>query len=82
MRIEKDHIKKAFGLILTEIRTEKGITHVELEDLANVTRKHIYNLEKGIYDPTLSVIFKLAHALDIEPELLVSRTKDKLTKIE
>lgn len=80
MGIEKDHIKKAFGSAIHALRTKKNITHVELEDLSGITRKHIYNLEKGIYDPSLSNIFKLASALGVKPTDLIRHVENDILK--
>ncbi|MEX2574152.1 MAG: helix-turn-helix transcriptional regulator [Balneolaceae bacterium] len=78
MGVEKDHTKKIFGRILNERRTEQKISHVELEDRSGITRKHIYNLEKGIHEPTLSVIINLANALDIEPDQMMRMIMKRL----
>lgn len=80
MGVEKDHIKKAFGSVLHDLRTEKKITHVELEDLSGITRKHIYNLEKGLNDPTLSNIFKLANAMGVKPTQLIKKVESDVLR--
>lgn len=80
MGVEKDHIKKSFGVLLSELRTQRNMTHAELEDLSGITRKHIYNLEKGIHEPTLSNLFRLAIALKIKPTRFIQELEDDILK--
>ena len=44
-------------------RLEKGYTQQELADLISVTRQTIGLIEKGRYNPTLSLCLRLARAL-------------------
>lgn len=44
-------------------RVEKGYTQQELADLVSVTRQTIGLIEKGRYNPTLSLCLRLAAAL-------------------
>jgi putative transcriptional regulator len=45
-------------------RIEKDLTQQELADLVGVTRQTIGLIEKGDYNPTLSLCIKISKALD------------------
>lgn len=45
-------------------RIEKNLTQQELADIVDVTRQTIGLIEKGGYNPTLSLCVRIAKALD------------------
>jgi len=45
-------------------RVEKNLTQQELAELIGVTRQTVGLIEKGDYNPTLSLCIKVAKALD------------------
>ena len=45
---------------LKELRQERGITQEELAEALGVTRQTIIAIEKGKYDPSLRLAFKIA----------------------
>ena len=45
---------------LSELRKARGLTQQELADAINVTRATILALEKGSYNPSLELAFRLA----------------------
>jgi putative transcriptional regulator len=46
-------------------RKEKGIFQADLAKMCKVSRQTINAIENNKYDPTLSLAFKLAKALDV-----------------
>lgn len=60
-----NNFKKDFGKKLKELRQSKGLTQEELYFKSNISRSHIGMIEKGKRDITLSAVFKLSRALDI-----------------
>lgn len=54
-----------FGKKLKELREKKGLTQEELYFKSTVSRSHIGMIEKGKRDITLSAVFKLSRALEI-----------------
>ena len=48
---------------IKELRTGKQVTQDELAVMCNVTRQTINAIENNKYDPTLSLAFSLAKAL-------------------
>ena len=59
-----------FGKKLKELRLSKGLTQEELYFKSTISRSHIGMIEKGKRDITLSAIFKLSRALEIDLETL------------
>ena len=57
---------------LKHIRKERKLTQEQLAERAGLTREYIARLEAGRYDPTLSTIEKLAKALRVKVNDLVS----------
>ncbi|WEV64805.1 helix-turn-helix transcriptional regulator [Bifidobacterium sp. ESL0732] len=45
---------------LTQLRTEKGLSQAALAELASVSRQTIISIEKGRFDPSLPLAFRLA----------------------
>jgi transcriptional regulator with XRE-family HTH domain len=58
-------------LNLKRIRLALGLTQAELAQRARVTKQYVTMLERGQRDPSLSVLRKLAKALDVPLSMLV-----------
>ena len=56
--------KKRIKTRVKEFREEKGLTQQELADHVGVSRQTIYYLEKGDYNPSLTLSFKISETLD------------------
>jgi putative transcriptional regulator len=80
----KSHIK--------EIREELNLSQQELADKIGVSRQTIYYLEKGSYNPSLTISFKIAEVLEkplkeifyqepIIKDILKNKTLEELEKI-
>lgn len=53
---------------LPELRKGKGWSQSDLGDYVSVSRQTINAIEKGRYDPSLSLAFKIAHAFGLSIE--------------
>ena len=53
---------------LEELRTHKGWTQQDLADRAGVSRQTIISLERGRYNPSITLAFRLARQFDIKIE--------------
>ena len=49
---------------IRELREEKGLTQEQLADLVDITRQTILFLEKGKYNPSLRLAWKIAEVFD------------------
>src|SRR3954465_1356867 len=63
---------------LKELREQRSLTQQELSERSGVPRPTLAHLESGQGNPTLSVLIKVAAALGIGIEALVSPVKPKL----
>jgi transcriptional regulator with XRE-family HTH domain len=75
-----DQVSKAFGRVLRDQRTAQDISQEALALSADVDRTFVSQMERGIRQPTLTTMFKLAGALDVSASALVTRT-EKLLKL-
>lgn len=53
---------------LRELREERGLTQEELAKALGVTRQTIIAIEKGKYDPSLRLAFKIARLFNVKIE--------------
>jgi len=73
---EQDKLRKQFtnklALHLRKVREEKGITQEDLAFKAGVNTAYYGHLERGVYSPTMFVIWKISQALGISIEEFMS----------
>jgi putative transcriptional regulator len=55
---------------LEEMRTQKGWTQQELADRVDVSRQTIISLERGRYNPSILLAFRLARQFEVTIENL------------
>lgn len=62
-----------FGQKIRNLRKKKGYSQESFADHANIHRTYMGGIERGERNPTLTTIYRLAEALEVEPsELLKS----------
>jgi transcriptional regulator with XRE-family HTH domain len=61
----------AFGKTLRKRRKEAGFTQEGLALEADVQRNYVSLIERGVNQPTITTVFKLAGALGCSPSSLV-----------
>jgi transcriptional regulator with XRE-family HTH domain len=64
-----------FGRVLRALRTERGMSQEGLALEAGIQRNYVSLMERGINQPTIGTIFKLAVALGVRPSVLVERVE-------
>lgn len=57
----------AFGKVLRILRRDAGLTQEELSFKAGIERNYVSLIERGVNQPTIRIIFKLAVALNTKP---------------
>ena len=60
-----------FGQVVRTLRTRKGISQEALASLAGIHRTYIGGIERGERNPTLTMIHRLARALEVSPATLL-----------
>jgi transcriptional regulator with XRE-family HTH domain len=73
-------IVEVFGEVLREIRQDNNISQEKLAEYCDLDRTYISLLERGLRQPTISTIFKLATALHITPSEFIERVQVKIKK--
>jgi transcriptional regulator with XRE-family HTH domain len=68
----------AFGKVLRAVRKEAKMSQEQLALTAGVERNFVSLIERGINQPTIRVVFKLAEALKTSPASLVKLTEQEI----
>ena len=63
--------RKAFGIVISRLRTEKGMSQESLSAFAGIARSHLTMLENGRKTARLDTVFSIADALGIKPSELI-----------
>jgi len=74
-------VQTAFGTVLRRAREERTITQEDLAHVSGVARSFIAKMEAGRRQPTITTVFRLAHALGVEPGVLLARTAEELGRV-
>ncbi|MFB7399802.1 helix-turn-helix domain-containing protein [Streptomyces rubiginosohelvolus] len=65
--------RQQIGRRLRELREDRGLTQIQLAERAGMDHKTVHRIEYATSDPSLSMLLRLAAALDVElAELLVA----------
>ena len=63
----------SIGKTIAELRKEKGWTQVELAEKLQVSDKAVSKWERGLIEPTLTFLWRLADVFEITLDELVGR---------
>ncbi len=63
--------RKAFGIVISKLRVQKGLTQERLSGLAGIARSHLVALENGEKTVKLDTMWRIADALGIKPSELI-----------
>jgi transcriptional regulator with XRE-family HTH domain len=66
---------RAFGKVLQQRRRQAGLTQEQLALEAGVQRTYVSMIERGINQPTITVIFKLAAGLNCRPSVIIAEVE-------
>ena len=69
---------EAFGEVVRELRTSKGLTQEALALEEGTERSHISALERAEKGPSVGTIFRLARALGVPSGVLMDKVEQKL----
>lgn len=69
-------VEALFGEILKEMRKRQGISQSELAEKCALDRTFISMLERGVRQPTISTLFKLAKALNTTPSEILLKMEE------
>jgi len=74
----QDRVRRAFGKVLKAARTSRSMSQQSLADSAGADRSYLSMLERGLQQPTLAMLLRIAKALSTDPEKLVTATIERL----
>ena len=74
-------INKALGKVLARYRTNTKISQEELADIAGIHRTYVSQIERGLKSPTLSVLFKIAKALNTTASNLITEIEREINDL-
>jgi len=66
---------EAFGKVLRALRAKRGLSQEALALEAGVQRNYVSLIERGVNQPTITIIFKLAAALAMKPSQLIEHVE-------
>jgi transcriptional regulator with XRE-family HTH domain len=66
-------VSVAFGKVLRDQRTSSGLSQEALALESQVDRTFVSQMERGIRQPTLTTLCRLARTLNVAPSTLVAR---------
>ena len=61
----------SFGAAVRELRRQRGLSQEDLGFEADLDRTYISGIERGVRNPTLTSIWRLAKALEVAPSRLL-----------
>ena len=67
-----------FGKVLRKLREGENLSQEKLAEYCDLDRTYISMLERGLRQPTITTIFKIADALNISPSELVKKVEKEI----
>ena len=71
---------KACGKVIRLLRLSRGLSQEALALEAGVQRNYVSLIERGINQPTITIIFKLSAALEVQPSQLIELVEAECLK--
>lgn len=80
-KVQDAALAEAFAAQLRHLRKEVGLSQEQLAHRAGVDRTFVGKLEQGKHQPSLAVVFALAHAVDKTPEDLIALVRQRISAV-
>ena len=65
-------IRKRVGENVRRLRTEAGLSQEQFAFEADMHRTYVSGVERGVRNPTVTVLERMAKALKVKPEQLIT----------
>lgn len=78
MLTSKSEVKVGFGVLLRSRRTSQGLSQEVLAHKVGLDRTYISGIERGTRNPTLTVIYQIAHGLSLSVSALVADLEEQM----
>lgn len=69
---------KTVGLVIANMRKQKGVSQEVLSGLADIGRTHLSAIERGERKPTLETLYRIANALDVKMSDIVIEIEKRI----
>ena len=69
-------LSKKFGIVLRDLRRESKLSQEKLAELAGYDRTYISLLERGLRHPTITTLFDLSKALNINASSFIKSVEE------
>ena len=66
-----EDVRKTVGRNVRRLREEAGLSQEKLALEADLDRTYVSGVERGVRNPTVTVVARIAKALKIEPDRLL-----------
>jgi transcriptional regulator with XRE-family HTH domain len=67
---------KQLGANIRRLRLKRGWSQEHLAEISGLHRTYVSGVERGVRNPTLSIIVQIADALKLPPAALLSESTD------
>lgn len=67
---KRDEALAAFGRNVAQFRTERGFSQDKLADVATLDRTYLSGIERGVRNPGIKVVIRLAQGLGVSIDQL------------
>ncbi|MBO5568994.1 MAG: helix-turn-helix transcriptional regulator [Clostridia bacterium] len=68
---------KAFGIVISRIRIEKGLTQEQMSGLSGIARSHLAMLESGRKTAKLDTLWRIADTLGLRASELLRLVEEE-----
>jgi transcriptional regulator with XRE-family HTH domain len=69
--------KQLLGNNVKKCRETRKMSQEDLAEKSGLHRTYISGIERGVRNPTITVVLQLAEALDVAPSILLEKAKEE-----
>jgi transcriptional regulator with XRE-family HTH domain len=70
-------VRRRVGLNVKKFRNERGLSQEELAFESGLHRTYVSGVERGVRNPTVVIIERIADALNVDPAQLIERRRNR-----
>jgi transcriptional regulator with XRE-family HTH domain len=74
-------LNQSIAQALVKYRHSSQLSQENLADLADIHRTYVSQIERGLKMPTLAILFKIAHALQVKPSELIQEIENQCDEV-
>ena len=82
MIINFDNLKELLRFNIKYYRYQNNLSQERLDELCSLSTRYLTDIERGLHDPTINKIEKIAKALNLEPYELFQNPKRDIDLIK